>query len=60
MELAVVVGETLAQVEVTALPLAVLTTESGTEHGDGTGALDGEVDVLGGVGKAGAVPLKVS
>jgi hypothetical protein len=60
VELAVVVGDALGQVEVTLLVVALLVAERGTEDGDGTVALDGEVDVLSGAGEVLAVPVEVA
>lgn len=60
VELAVVVGDALGEVDIAGLAVALLVEESGAEDGDGTIALDGEVDVLGGVGEAGAVPEEVT
>lgn len=60
MEATIVVGNTLAQVEVSIPPLAVHCTESGAKDGDGSITLNGEVGILGGAGKASAVPGEVS
>lgn len=48
VEVAIVVGDTLRQVEVTFLTVTLLVSEGGTEDGDRAIALDGKVDVLGG------------
>ena len=59
-KLSVVVGDTLGKVEITLLTVAILVREGGTEHGDLAAALDGKVDVLGGVGEVDTVPLEVT
>lgn len=48
VEVAIVVGDTLRQVEVTFLTVTLLVSEGGTEDRDRAIALDGKVDVLGG------------
>lgn len=48
VEVAIVVGDTLRQVEVTFLTVTLLVSEGSTEDGDRAIALDGKVDVLGG------------
>lgn len=60
MEAAIVVGKALAQVKVGVVVLAVLPAETSSQNTDGPVTLDGDVDILGRVGKAGAVPCKVT
>jgi hypothetical protein len=60
VELAVVVGDALGEVDIAGLAVALLVEEGGAENRDGTIALDGEVDVLGGAGEAGALPEEVA
>jgi hypothetical protein len=60
VEVAVVVGDALGEVDIAGLAVTVLVEESSTEDGDGTITLDGEVDVLGGAREAGALPEEVA
>jgi hypothetical protein len=60
VELAVVVGDALGEVDIAGLAVALLVEEGGAENRDGTITLDGEVDVLGGAREAGALPEEVA
>ena len=60
MEVAVVVDDALAQVDVASLGVAISVKEGGTEDGDVAISLKRELDVLGRVGKALAIPVEVT
>lgn len=59
-ELAIVVANALAQIEVALLAVALCIKQRSTEDWHLSVALDGELDVLGGVSKALTVPEKVA
>jgi len=60
VEVAIVVDNALAQVDVTSLRVAISVEEGGTEDGDVAISLKCELDVLGRVGKALSIPVEVA
>ena len=59
-EAAVIVDDALAQVDVTSLAVSFLVHQSGTEDGNITITLKGEVDVLCRLGEVRAIPYEVA
>ena len=60
MKVAIVVDDALAQVDVASLGVAISVEEGGTEDGDVAVSLECELDVLGRVGKALAIPVEIA
>jgi len=60
VKVAIVVDDALAQVDVASLGVAISVEEGGAEDGDVAISLKRELDVLGRVGKALAVPVEVA
>jgi hypothetical protein len=60
MKVAIVVDDALAQVDVASLTVALLVPEGGAEDGDIAVSLKCEMDVIGGVGEALAIPDEVA
>ena len=60
MKVAIVVYDALAQVDVASLGIAISVEEGSTEDGDVAVSLKRELDVLGRVGKALAIPVEVA
>lgn len=60
MKVAVVVNDALAQVDVASLSVAIGVEEGSTKDRDVAVSLECELDVLGGVGEALAVPVEVA
>jgi len=60
VKVAIVVDDALAQVDVASLGIAISVEEGSTEDGDVAVSLKRELDVLGRVGKALAIPVEVA
>ncbi len=60
VELAVIVGDALGQVDITLLAVALTVEESGSENRDLAVALNREVHVLSGAGEVLTIPDKVA